>query len=166
MKRLVFCFLLFCPCVIQASLTQEEFSRILSKSAHSTSRATPEEGEGLFVFLSFSVPDRVWIETSKFMEKTGGTILIRGLPQNSFVQLSKKIQQMGRRGVQAPIQIHPKMFQKHNVEEVPVFLITEGEKQDRLAGNVSLGFALDTMAGKGETDLAKKLKGRLYAQNL
>ena len=148
----------------QPAFSQAEFSKILENSKHALPcgmESPSEKEESLTVFMSFSLSDQVWIEISKVMEKVGGRMVIRGLPQNRFVELSRKIQDLSCQGVKATIQIHPKLFQQHNIEQVPVFLVSEETKHDKLSGNVSLAFALDVMAQKGETALAKRLKEKL-----
>ncbi|MFI5342794.1 MAG: type-F conjugative transfer system pilin assembly protein TrbC [Chlamydiales bacterium] len=109
----------------------------------------------LFVFMSFSIPDVIWISLSHELEKVDGVFVLRGLPQQSFRELAAKILSLKEKSVSAPIQLDPKQFQAYQLTSVPAFIVTEDEQFDKVTGNVSLKFALELMAKKGETSTAK-----------
>lgn len=109
----------------------------------------------VFVFMSFSIPDETWVSLSGELEKVGGIFVIRGLPKHSFTELASKILSLKEKGVNSPIQLDPKKFQAYQLTSVPVFLIEEEKSYDQLMGNISLKFAIDMMAQRGETLAAK-----------
>lgn len=106
----------------------------------------------IYVMMSFSVPDQTWISLSKELEKQGGMFVLRGLPNNSFKELSKKIQHLSRLGVHAEVRLDPMLYTTYRIERVPTFLIIDKEKDTfhTLSGNVSLTYALEKMVGKGQ----------------
>lgn len=106
--------------------------------------------EHIFVFMSFSVPDEVWISLSKEMEKRGASFVIRGLPKNSFAELSQKIFSLKEKGVNVPIQVDPEKFKKYEIQDVPAFVYAKANKFDKVTGNISLKYALDRIKLKGD----------------
>lgn len=118
--------------------------------------STVEESK-LMVFMSFSIPDNLWVALSKEVEKAGGIFVLRGLPNNSFQELAKKILRLKQLGVNAPIQINPKVFQQYEIQEVPCFVtISEQGLYDKISGNISLDFALNYIEKRGETAFEKE----------
>lgn len=111
---------------------------------------TPEADIPVYVMISFSVPGETWVGLSTEMEKIGAVFVLRGLPNNSFKELSQRVQHLNQLGVKAPIQINPNLFTTHNIERVPTFLIVEKERSDKVTGNISLSYAVKKMGGLGK----------------
>jgi type-F conjugative transfer system pilin assembly protein TrbC len=107
--------------------------------------------EGLFVFMSFSVPDNIWLELSKSLEGKGGTIVIQGLPQNSFEKLISKIKDLKTKGITANIEINPKLFDQYEVQSVPCFVQVNGDSFDKISGNISLSYFLSLVEKSRES---------------
>ncbi len=114
----------------------------------------------LYVFVSFGLPDEAWLTLSKELEKSAGVFVLRGLPENSFHQLAEKLHALRKKGMQATVQIDPRLFTRFQISAVPSFVVSEGDLFDKLKGNVSLEFALEKMASQGETAMAKTLRKR------
>lgn len=104
----------------------------------------------LFVFMSLSVPESTWIELSKEVTKENGVFVLRGLPGNSFRALAVRMARLKERGVDATIQLHPMLFKDYSVEKVPTFVVVNEQGFDKVSGNISLAFALEQIASKGE----------------
>lgn len=111
----------------------------------------------LYVFVSFSMPDETWLMLSKEIEKTDGVLVLRGLPKNSFEHLAVKMHALRKQGMQATVQIDPRLFNKFGIENVPSFVTIDKNDFDKLSGNISLSFALSKM----ETESAKSLRKSL-----
>ncbi len=111
----------------------------------------------LYVFVSFSLPEETWLTLSKEVEKVGGVLVLRGLPENSFNRLAVKMHALRKQGVHVAVQIDPRLFTKFGVEKVPCFVTVDEEKFDKLSGNVSLAFALRKMETKSSQTLRKLL---------
>ena len=113
------------------------------------------------VCVSFSAPDQIWTDLSKGLELLGGAFVLRGIPENSFKLLAEKVLHLQQVGVRAPILIDPLLFSQNHVEVIPTFLIVEGDKVDKISGNLSLSYVIEKMATDGETTKAKELLVRL-----
>ncbi|CUI18202.1 Type IV conjugative transfer system pilus assembly protein TrbC (plasmid) [Candidatus Protochlamydia naegleriophila] len=113
------------------------------------------------VFMSFSVPDDVWLSLSKELESIDGLIVLQGLPNNSFKELAEHLIHLKNKGMNATVQLHPQLFNQYEISHVPSFVLREGPSFDKVTGNVSVGYALYVMLEKGETKKAKELKERL-----
>ena len=79
----------------------------------------------LLIFMSFSVPETIWLSLSQEMEHSSALFVIRGLPNNSFETFAKKIAHLKGRGMKASVQIHPTLFKEHGIEQVPAFVFSE-----------------------------------------
>jgi|GEM_PF-6176530 len=101
----------------------------------------------VYICISFSVPDAIWLSLSKELESYSGVFVVRGLPSNSFQEFSAKLANLKKRGMSATVQIDPLLFQEHKIEHVPTFLSMEGEEANRVSGTVSLKYVLDLFEG-------------------
>lgn len=122
-----------------------------------TTTALLDETPSLYLFMSFALEDKLWLAYSRELEQIGGVFILRGLPHNSFKELADRIFALQVKGVNVPIQIYPQLFQKYAIEQVPSIVVAEEEKYDKIAGNMSLAWALSKMALRGETKQAKHL---------
>lgn len=142
---------------IKEKLTKDKQLEILRNAASESLQLTtkkcstvtePVETDiPLYVMISFSVPDSAWVSLSNAMETCGAVFVLRGLPDNSFKELSKKIQHLNHLGVKAPIQINPKHFSDYQITHVPTFLIIEDDTHRKISGNISLAYAIEKMGG-------------------
>lgn len=130
----------------KAHCTQSSLTSFEKKKCTTSISSTPDEVAPIYILISFSVPDHVWVGLSKELENKGGIFVLRGLPRNSFKELSKKIQHLDKLGVKVPIQINPKLFTAYQATLVPTFLIQYNEGYDKITGNISLTFALEKAA--------------------
>lgn len=120
-----------------------ETSKCIISSNYSHDVDTP-----LYVFVSFSLSNEIWSQLSQELEKTGGTFVLRGLPDNSFEDFAAKIYSLRKQGVNANIQVDPRLFQKFKIENVPSFVTIHGEDYDKISGNISLKGALERLPNK------------------
>ncbi|SPJ31866.1 type-F conjugative transfer system pilin assembly protein TrbC [Candidatus Protochlamydia amoebophila] len=135
---------------------EEKGSQLATTQCQSAGMEVKEESP-LYVFMSFSLDDRLWVQLSQELEKLGGIFVLRGLPQNSFKELANRIFTLQEQGVRVPIQIHPQLFQRFDIQLVPTIAVTEGEQYDKISGNLSIQGALEKMSLYGETQRAKFL---------
>lgn len=103
----------------------------------------------LQIFISFSVPLESWKDHSKYLEQTGGTFVLRGIPENSFGKLAEKIKTLREAGINAPIQIDPESYDTYHITAVPTILVEENGIYDKIVGNIHLDAALQKMADHG-----------------
>ncbi len=119
------------------------------------------ETPSVYLFTSWTIPEETWIQLSHDLNQIGGTLVIRGIPKNSFSEFTKRVLELKKRGFEAAIQIDPGLFLKYQIDKVPALVVADTNAFDKLSGNVSLSFALEQMAEKGETKLAKILNEKL-----
>lgn len=100
----------------------------------------------VYVMISFSVPEETWVSLSAEMEKVGAVFVLRGLPNNSFKELSKRLQRLSSIGVNAEVRIDPMLYTTYKIDKAPTFLIIEKDFYHILSGNVSLSYAMEAMA--------------------
>lgn len=112
--------------------------------------------ENLRAFVSFSMPDAVLLSLSHALEKTGGTLVFRGIPNNSFQEFAKKILELKEKGMGAQVSIDPESFENLKIKNVPTFALSFQESADTISGNVSLRYALLEFSERGETQQKAK----------
>ncbi|AIL12616.1 hypothetical protein IM40_02275 [Candidatus Paracaedimonas acanthamoebae] len=123
-----------------------------------------EKTPTVLVFASFSMPQATIKKLASDLKKIGGALVIQGLIKNSFKETALTLQKLGE-----DVLLDPTLFEKFNVTSVPTFIIFEGDLKDdhfiydRLAGNVSLRFALEKVTQEGDIKsthlLLEKLTG-------
>jgi len=115
-------------------------------------RSMPEDNQypRVLVFMSFSVPSTVWISLSKELQKVGGCFVIRGLPNNSFKELSQRLIEFAKLGMESPVQLDPIQFTKYHIETVPSFVINHGHNFHKISGNITLEYAMTKLEGRNE----------------
>ena len=111
-----------------------------------------------FAFVSFSMPEALWIQMSRELERIGGSFILRGMPNNSFQDFLSKAMDLRKRGVDVPIRIDPDSFEKYGVTAVPTFVLLKEEGFEKVVGNVSIAYALEKMGG-AEYHKASRKKG-------
>ncbi len=91
-----------------------------SDAAHKDQVHAQAKRNMITVFMSYSVPKTVW--QSLWQEaktlKQPIQFVLRGLPNNSFQELAKKIVEYG-----CPVSIDPPLFEHHHITAVPAFLV-------------------------------------------
>ncbi len=107
----------------------------------------------LMTFMSFSVPLESWKEWSKSLEKIGGVFVLRGLPGNSFQIFAQKIKELRNAGINAPIYVDPEAYHKYGIQAVPTTVLLDGEKYDKITGNIHLEAALRAFKEKGSSNI-------------
>jgi|GEM_PF-383960 len=125
-------------------------------------RATVAQGSrpDLMVLVSFSMPKEALLRTIDQAERSGATLVFRGLKGNSMMKMGEEIKSLiGKRNVS--IAIHPPAFQQFSVTRVPAVVIARGEAGNvmdngcskpgtfvKVTGDVTLDYALDYIERK------------------
>jgi conjugal transfer pilus assembly protein TrbC len=99
----------------------------------------------LFVFISFSVPENIWLSLSQEMKDYPAVFVLRGIPNNSFRAFAEKIVHFKTQGMEASVIIHPQLFKEHAIERVPAFVYMDRKETHHIAGAISLHYALDLL---------------------
>lgn len=120
--------------------------------------------EGLRIFVSFSMPKQTLVNLDQISQKIGAKLVIRGLKNNSFKETFEFSKSLSKRGV--VIDIDPKSFEKYKITQVPAFVINNGDKYDKLTGNVNIAHTLKEFTSSGELkEEAMKYFKRLVDEN-
>lgn len=145
---------------------EDSFKCVKGDKLHFSTSASPE---GLYIFISFSMPEASLRELSYDLEKIGGCFVIRGLPQNSFKVFFEKMNSLKEQGILAPILIDPESFENLHIERVPTFVLKNGGVVEKFEGNVRLRDVLSIFSGRAMVgELAGKLLeklSRIYKQS-
>lgn len=170
-KLLIYFFFLSVACVAEEAGTKdvtnwlkEELSETLSQNQKmhpegqgpikkcATGIAEPME-TNLLAFVSFSMPDETLLSLAKEIEQFGGVLVLRGLPENSFKELAKRLLLLKEKGLTASFQINPKLFYEYEITNVPAFVLLGKQGFDKVSGNISLEYALELFqSGKEKID--------------
>ncbi|MEM7174335.1 MAG: type-F conjugative transfer system pilin assembly protein TrbC [Chlamydiota bacterium] len=107
-----------------------------------------QEETGFFAFVSFSMPDSLWLEMSKGLEENGGTFVIEGIPNDDFQNFLEKVFDFRKMGILAPISIDPDAFEEYQITAVPTFVLEQKKGFRKVVGNVSVDYALRKLRGE------------------
>ncbi|MBX9777785.1 MAG: type-F conjugative transfer system pilin assembly protein TrbC, partial [Xanthobacteraceae bacterium] len=116
------------------------------------------------VFASLSMPPESLKPLIRDTSKAGGAVIFQGFPGNSMKAFQQGITRVIDQGQETKaIGIDPRLFRAFNVTSVPAFVVvtsdfdlcdgldcrTNPPPHDRLAGNVTVRYALETFASGG-----------------
>lgn len=131
----------------------------LFEGMESKQAANSVAGTHLLIFVSQSVPGNSIKKLWNQAQKVGGKLLFRGLVGGSFKETQNYIRELG-----IVADIDPTKFDEFEISQVPAFILSKGDKHDKMAGNVSLGAFLEQAGISGDlkeeaAGLYKKLQG-------
>lgn len=158
MKLLTFCRTI---ALISAFLSSPSYGISAEKCSRGECAKEPhlDEDYSILVFVSFSMPKPSFLSFAAELERYGGALVIRGLPNDSFADFSQELETLKKRGMDASILIDPDSFEEYGIDRVPSIVLRGDEGFDKITGNVPISYALETFAQKGEIRaLAKELK--------
>jgi type-F conjugative transfer system pilin assembly protein TrbC len=123
------------------------------------SKANPN----LLIFISFSLSGQNIIQYAHEAKKIGASLVLRGMHEGSLQKTIIKLYELNKEGVAAIID--PKSFEQYRITHVPSIVLTKGNSCenctlifDKVSGNISLEYALQLFAQKGDTkEIAAKL---------
>jgi len=106
-----------------------------------------KEGEpNIMIFVSFSIPENIWLQLSEEAKSKDAVFVLKGLPNDSFSGLAKKVLTLKKKGFSSDIQIDPTKFDKHGIEKVPAFVVGGTKK---IYGAVPLNYVLSRIQQEG-----------------
>jgi len=122
--------------------------------------AEPDETPRLIAFASLSMPQASLKAMITDVSKAGGVVVFRGLPGNSAKVFTTAISKVLPSGEASSVGIDPRLFRAFGIEAVPAYVVTatgfdlcDGfdcttalPPHDRVSGNVTTRFVLDTIA--------------------
>ena len=128
--------------------------------------ATEQMGEAprFVAFASTSMPPEALRQMIDDTGRAGGVVVLRGLPQGSAKALTAALTRIARRGERMDgVGIDPRLFRAFGIEAVPAYVVTASDfdlcdgfdcrtqvpPHDRMSGNVTARYALETFARGG-----------------
>jgi len=105
------------------------------------------------VFVSFSMPETLLIQTFREAEQLNLPVYIKGLHQNSMKLTAQKIMEYTKEVPSLSLQIDPTLFDKYGINQVPAIVSDNGQVFDVIYGNLKLKEALKRIIDEGETGL-------------
>lgn len=130
-------------------------------AAAGTETLANDEAPRLIAFASLSMPRAALRQMIDEVGRAGGVIVFRGFPGNSVKQFTAALARVVPDGGSNAVGIDPRLFRAFAVTAVPSYVVTSTDfdlcdgfdcttkvpPHDRMSGNVSLAYALDTFAG-------------------
>jgi conjugal transfer pilus assembly protein TrbC len=138
-----------------------DFDELLSGAAANT-RTPMGEGPMFIVFASLSMPQESLTRLIADTTRAGGVVVFRGFPGGSTKAFAEGLKRVvTNEGEEAHIAIDPRLFRAFKVSAAPTFVAAGREYElcdgldctsatpdhDRITGNVTVEYALDTFAG-------------------
>ena len=140
-----------------------DFDRMVADAGTMTS-AGMGEAPRFIAFASLSMPPAALRAMIDDVTKAGGIVALRGLPGNSAKALTAALAKVAKPGEQLDgVGIDPRLFRAFGIEAVPTYVVTSSDfdlcdgfdcrtqvpPHDRMSGNVSASYALETFARGG-----------------
>lgn len=101
------------------------------------------------VFISFSMPEKLLIETLTECERLHIPATLNGLYNNSTQDTTQKILQLSKQIPNLSLQIDPFAFEKYAITQVPALVVAKDNCFDVLYGNLALTEGLKIIKQKG-----------------
>lgn len=120
---------------------------------------------GLYIFVSTSMPKPLLKSYLQEANKYGGVLVLKGLPQGSFKELTKFVIDLtGNNGnlqeIAANIQIDDEAYERFKVVSVPTIVLSKEDDYhpnqtaifqfDKMVGNVGVKYSLEEFSRSGE----------------
>ena len=140
-----------------------DFDRMVADAGAMASEGIGEAPR-FIAFASLSMPPAALRTMIDDVTRSGGVVVLRGLPQNSAKALTAALSKVARPGEQLTgVGIDPRLFRAFGIEAVPTYVVTSSDfdlcdgfdcttevpPYDRMTGNVTAAYALETFARGG-----------------
>ncbi len=146
-----------------------DLDRLLEKTVPAVAGAIhPESGAGglppLMVMVGLSMPDDSLEALLRDVSAVGGQVVLRGFHDGSLPATAARLGSFVDNDNRGGVSIDPRLFETFNIKAVPVFIVPAGPlgdcntpgcspaapPHDRISGNISLRYALETLSGNGD----------------
>ena len=142
---------------VKTQLAMDKFQRTIGSCASCQSKTflsqfasfpetlKKELKSDLLIFVSSSLPVASLKALFSQAQMMGGRLVFQGLIENSFAKTKTFFETHQING-----EIDPQLFADHQIQEVPTFILREGQQRDKVAGNISVFEALTLIRQKGD----------------
>ena len=114
-----------------------------------SSSTTTTQDKQIYIFVSSSMKKPNLIRLGKQAAAQGASLVMRGFIENSYLKTAVFLKEVVEKTGQG-VAIDPSLFKAYRVTEVPTFIVADGDRYDKLSGNVSLDYAISEIKSKGE----------------
>lgn len=108
------------------------------------------------VYVSFSMPKQLLIETLKESAQLQIPAYINGLYRDSMNETALKVMELSKRIPNLNLNIDPLRFERFGIHQVPALVVDDGKAFDVIYGHLTIQEGLARMAGRGEVDFTHK----------
>ena len=108
------------------------------------------------VYVSFSMPKQLLIETLKESAQLQIPAYINGLYRDSMNETALKVMELSKRIPNLNLNIDPTKFERFGIHQVPALVVDDGKAFDVIYGHLTIQEGLARMAGRGEVDFTHK----------
>lgn len=119
--------------------------------------------DAALVFVSFSMPPEELKQRVKDAAQLNIPVVIRGMVNGDMRATASAVAGLVKESNTGGVQIDPTTFRKYNITAVPVLIVAcgnQGDKVDRLQGDLTLHLALKRVAEEGDcAETARNLLG-------
>ena len=109
--------------------------------------ASRKQETDLFIFVSMSMHKDYLLELGIEAKERGGVVVLKGLVNDSFKKTVQELRFLLDEEI--GVLIDPQLFEDHNIQHVPAFVLTDGKAVDSISGSVSFSYALNIFAENG-----------------
>ncbi len=134
-------------------------STFAKEISHSNKTDNQDTEDGVFIFVSLSMPEESLRKYFSDAQEIGAKIIIQGLINNSFKDTHKTMVDLN-----INVDIDPNLFEAYAIKQVPVILHKSGNNVDQISGNIPIQTALEEFVRDGDTqhessNFLQKLRG-------
>lgn len=108
-----------------------------------------------FVFVSFSMPNALLMDTLKDSARLHIPATLNGLHHNSMMETVSLVGVLSNQVPNLNLQIDPTAFERYGIQQVPALVVEEGGCFDVIYGYLPLKEGLERIASHGECGLFK-----------
>ncbi|EAW9368421.1 type-F conjugative transfer system pilin assembly protein TrbC [Salmonella enterica] len=147
------------------SVTAQDQSFLDAQASQMRKSMQPGERpvDAALVFVSFSMPLDELKQRVKDAAELNIPVVIRGMVNGDMRATANAVAGLVKESNTGGVQIDPTTFRKYNITAVPVLIVAcgnQGDKADRLQGDLTLHQALKRVAEEGDcADTARSLLG-------
>ncbi|HHS8465252.1 TPA: type-F conjugative transfer system pilin assembly protein TrbC [Legionella pneumophila] len=113
------------------------------------------------VYVSFSMPKQLLIETLKESAQLQIPAYINGLYRDSMNETALKVMELSKRIPNLNLNIDPLRFERFGIHQVPALVVDDGKAFDVIYGHLTIQEGLARIAGRGEVDFTHKEMRRI-----
>ena len=123
-----------------------------AKNAPLKTKYIPSHSKNLLVFVSFSMPQATLLSIAKAARKTGATVLLRGLRNDSLRQTMHAAYTLTQK-TGAGFAIDPVAFSRFHITQVPAWVVFHDTHSGVVFGDVSADYALTKIVQRTSGDV-------------